>query len=174
MLSPRAVSLIRGTLQVTFALLAAASFGGWVVTLGMFIGVSVSLEMITAAFWVITVLYGLLALAIGNAMGRRQGKRGMAAAALGSLLSWAILELFFHLYQIGSAEMRVPLMVGVALSAVGAAIGTQRRADRVALRVELQEELDELERDEDDEAPPPAEAQLLRGQAGEGDDGAVP
>jgi len=155
MFSPRTIALIRGILQVTFALLAAASFGGWVVTLGMFVGMTVDMAMITAGFWVITILYGLLALAIGNAMGRRQGKRGMAAAALGSLLSWAILELFFYLYEIGTPEMRVPLIMGVALSAVGAAIGTMRRADQEALRVELEEEMAELERDEDDETPAP-------------------
>ncbi|MBD3293778.1 MAG: hypothetical protein GF393_12715 [Armatimonadia bacterium] len=151
MLEPEVKSLIRGMLQVTFALLAAASFGGWVVLLGMFVGVTVDMGVIQAAFWAITVLYGLLALAAGNAMGRRQGKRGMAAAALGALLSWAILELFFYLYQIGSAEMRVPLIAGVALSTVGAAVGTMRRADRDALRVELEEEMQELEREEDEE-----------------------
>jgi len=151
MLHSESKSLIRGMLQVTFALLAAASFGGWVVLLGMFVGVTVDMAVITAAFWAITILYGLLALAAGNAMGRRQGKRGMAASALGALLSWAILELFFYLYQIGSPEIRVPLIAGVALSTVGAAIGTMRRADRQALRVELQEEMQELEREEGEE-----------------------
>lgn len=174
MLAPRTVSLIRGTLQVTFALLAAASFGGWVVTLGMFVGVSVDMGMIRTAFWIITVLYGLLALAVGNAMGRRQGKRGIAAAAFGAMLSWAILELFFYLYQIGSAEMRVPMIAGVALSAVGAAIATLRRADREALRVELMEEMQELERDEDDREPVSGGDGDLTGMAGGGDDGAVP
>jgi hypothetical protein len=154
MLSSSNKSLIRGALQATFALLAAASFGGWFVLLAMFVGVTVTDTVITAALWAITVLYGLLALAIGNSLGRRQGKRGMAASALGALLSWGILELFFHLYQIGSPEMRVPLISGVALSAVGAAIGTMRKADRDALRVELQEEMQELERDEDDEQLP--------------------
>lgn len=154
MLSSSTKSLIRGMFQVTFALLAAASFGGWVVMLGMFVGVEVDMELVRTAFWAITILYGLLALATGNALGRRQGQRGIAAAALGALLSWAILELFFHLYQIGSAEMRVPMITGVALSAVGAAIGTMRRADREALRIELREELQELERQEHEHPAP--------------------
>jgi len=51
--------------------------------------------------------------------------------------------------------------VGVALCAVGAAIGTMRRADREALRVELEEELAELKRDEDDEPPAPSNANDL-------------
>lgn len=142
---------------MTFALLAAASFGGWVVTLGMFIGVTVSMAVIRAAFWVMTVLYSLLALAVGNATGRRQGERGIAAAAFGALLTWSILELFFYLYQIGSPEMRVPMIAGVALAAVGAAVGSKRAADREALRIELQEELHELERDEDAPDETPAE-----------------
>lgn len=154
MLASSTKSLIRGALQATFALLAAASFGGWFVMLSMFVGVTVDMTVIVAAFWAITALYGLLALAIGNALGRRQGKRGMAAAVLGALLSWAILELFFYLWQIGSMEMRVPLITGVALTAVGAAIGTVRKADREALRVQLREELEELEREEDEEQLP--------------------
>jgi len=167
MLEPGAKSLIRGMLQVTFALLAAASFGGWVVLLGMFVGVSVDMALIRTAFWAITILYGLLALAAGNAMGRRQGKRGMAASALGALLSWAILELFFYLYQIGSPEMRVPLIAGVALSTVGAAIGTMRRADRDALRVELQEEMEELEREEDEKQVAPNDVETEQSQDAE-------
>jgi len=151
MLTPSTKSLIRGALQATFALLAAASFGGWFVLLAMFVGVTVDMTIIVAAFWAITVLYGLLAIAIGNTLGRRQGNRGIAAAVLGSLLTWAILELFFHLYDIGSPQMRVPMIVGVAFSALGAAIGTMRKADRLALRVELEEEIRELERDEDEE-----------------------
>lgn len=169
MLDPEVKSLVRGMLQVTFALLAAASFGGWVVLLGMFVGVSVDMGVINTAFWAITILYGLLALAAGNAMGRRQGKRGMAAAALGALLSWSILELFFYLYQIGSAEMRVPLIAGVALSTVGAAIGTMRRADRDALRVELEEEMRELEREEGEE-PLPDDVTETPKQPAEGED----
>ncbi|MGI5816953.1 MAG: hypothetical protein ACOX9R_02530 [Armatimonadota bacterium] len=153
MLSPADRALIRGMLQATFALLAAASFGGWFIMLAMFVGMTVDMTTILAAFWFLSALYGLLALAIGNALGRRQGRRGIAAAVLGALLTWGILELFFYLYDIGSAQMRVPLMIGITLSAVGAAIGTMRRADREALRVELREELEELERDEDEQPP---------------------
>jgi hypothetical protein len=151
MLTPSTNSLIRGALQTTLALLAAASCGGWFVLLAMFVGVNVDMAVIFAAFWALTVLYGLLAIAIGNTLGRRQGKRGIAAAVLGSLLTWGILEFFFYLYQIASPEMRVPLIIGVASTAVGAAIGTVRKADREALHVELREELQELERDEDEE-----------------------
>ncbi|MFO8082263.1 MAG: hypothetical protein R6V07_18435 [Armatimonadota bacterium] len=150
MLTSSTKSLIRGMLQTTLALLAAASCGGWVVLLGMFVGVNVDMTVITAAFWALTVLYGLLAVAIGNALGRRQGKRGIAAAVLGALLTWGMLEFFFHLWDIASPQMRVPMIVGVAFTAVGAAIGTVRKADREAVRVELREELDELQRDEDE------------------------
>ncbi|MFP4248010.1 MAG: hypothetical protein ACLFU7_00040 [Armatimonadota bacterium] len=150
MLTSSTKSLIRGILQTTLALLAAASCGGWVVLFGMFVGVTVDMTVITAAFWALTVLYGLLAVAIGNALGRRQGKRGIAAAVLGALLTWSMLEFFFYLWDIASPQMRVPMIVGVAFTAVGAAIGTVRKADREAVRVELREELDELERDEDE------------------------
>ncbi|MFW5866849.1 MAG: hypothetical protein ACOCX2_03470 [Armatimonadota bacterium] len=150
MLTSSTKSLIRGILQTTLALLAAASCGGWVVLFGMFVGVTVDMAVITAAFWALTVLYGLLAVAIGNALGRRQGKRGIAAAVLGALLTWSMLEFFFYLWDIASPQMRVPMIVGVAFTAVGAAIGTVRKADREAVRVELREELDELERDEDE------------------------
>lgn len=151
MLTPSTKSLIRGILKATFAFLAAASFGGWFVLLVMFVGATVDMTIITAAFWALTILYGLLAIAIGNTLGRRQGQRGIAAAVLGALLTWLILELFFHLWEIGSSEMRVPMVVGVAFSALGAAIGTLREADRRALRTELEEEIRELERDEDEE-----------------------
>lgn len=153
--APREVALIRGILQCTFALLAAASFGGWVVSLGMFIGKTVDIAMLMTAFWVVTALYGLLALAVGSAVGRRQGERGIAAAVLGALLAWGILEIFLFLYQIGSIEMRVPLIVGVAMSAVGALISTLRPADREGLRAELEEEMAELQRDEHAAPPPP-------------------
>jgi len=62
MLTPSTNSLIRGALQTTLALLAAASCGGWFVLLAMFVGVNVDMTVIFAAFWALTVLYGLLAL----------------------------------------------------------------------------------------------------------------
>lgn len=154
MLSTETKSVIRGALQSTFALLAAASFGGWFVVFAMFIGVTVDETIILASFWTLTVLYGLLAIAIGNVLGRRQGKRGIAAAVFGALLTWAILEFFFHLFDIASPQMRVPMTIGVACCALGAAIGTMREADRMALRVELEEEMQELEREEDEEPIP--------------------
>ena len=143
-------ALVRGTLQVTLALLAAASFGGWIVTLGILVGGTGTMEEIMAAFWLITVLYGLLALAIGNALGRRQEMRGVAAAALGSVLTWGVLEFFYAAWQIGSPAMRAPLIVGIALAVVGAVIGTKRKADREAMKREMLQEMRELE-DEDQE-----------------------
>ena len=140
-------SLIRGTLQVTLALLAAASFGGWVVTLGILITGTGSLAEIATAFWAITLLYGLLALAVGNVLGRRQEMRGVTAAALGSLLAWGVLEFFYAAWQIGSPAMRAPLILGVALAVLGAVIGTARKADRDAFRIEMEQERDELRRD---------------------------
>ncbi len=131
---------MRGTLKSALALLAAASFGGWVVTLGMLMGSQVNATMITVAFWSITVLYGLLALAIGNLQGRHLGSPGIAVAAMGSLLAWLILELFFRLFEIGSPQMRAPLMAGIALTIVGAVIGAQRAADLSATEVDLEEE----------------------------------
>lgn len=133
---------------MTLALLAAASFGGWVITLSLLVATGATFEVINTAFWAITVLYGLLALAAGNALGRRQGMRGVAASALGSLLTWAILEFFFHIWNISSAAMRAPLVVGVPLSVVGAAIGVTRKADRAAMRAELEQEERELDTDD--------------------------
>ncbi len=143
-----ALAILRGVLQSTLALLAAASFGGWVVTLVFLTRSTGSDGDLRLAFVVVTVLYALLALAVGNAMGRRQGTRGITIAALSALLAWGILELNFALWQIGSDQMRVPFIVGVATAAVGAAIGVSRAADREALRVQLQEELRELAEDE--------------------------
>jgi len=144
---------VRGILQVALALLIAASFGGWVVTLGVLVRPGSDMRVIHGAFLVITALYGLLALAIGNTLGRRQGMRGVAAAALGSLLAWGVLELFYSLWKIGSPQMRAPLVLGVALSVAGAAIGVSRAADREAVRLELEQELGELADDEDERPP---------------------
>lgn len=140
-------SLARGILQVALALLAAASFGGWVVTLGLLVSAGATFEVVNTAFWILTALYGLLALAAGNALGRRQGNRGVVAAAVGSLLAWVVLEFFFFIWTIGSPAMRAPLVLGIPLAIVGAVIGVTRRADREALHVELRQEEHELDAD---------------------------
>jgi hypothetical protein len=167
MLAPRQAALIRGILQSTFALLAAASFGGWVVGLGMFIGNTVDMAMLMTAFWIISALYSLLALAVGAAMGRRQGERGLAAAVLGALLTWGILEIFFLLYHIDSIEMRVPFVMGLAMTAIGALISTLRDEDREGLLTELEEGMAELQRDEDNAPPPPMVACVSSQTGGE-------
>lgn len=138
-------SLARGVLQVALALLAAASFGGWVVTLSLLVSAGATFQMVHTAFWIITVLYCLLALAAGNALGRRQGMRGVVAAAVGSVLAWAVLEFFFYIWNIGSAAMRAPLVLGIPVSTIGAIIGVSRRADRAAMRAELEQEERELD-----------------------------
>lgn len=120
--------------------------------LAVLIRPNITVAVIKASLVTITVLYGLLALAVGNVQGRRQGMRGILAASLGSILAWLILELFYYLFTIGSPQMRAPLMVGVALAIVGALIGAHRAADRAALRVELEEELRELEPSEEERA----------------------
>lgn len=140
-------SLARGVFQATLALLAAASFGGWVVTLSLLISAGATFHIVSVAFWIITALYGLLALAAGNALGRRQGRRGVAAAAIGSLLAWLILEFFFYIWNISSAAMRAPLVLGVPLSVLGAMIGVSRAADRAAAQTEAQQAEEEVEPD---------------------------
>jgi len=122
------------------ALLAAASFGGWVVFLGILLGAEANMRLVTIAIWSITAIYALLALAVGNIQGRRYGPAGIVIAVLGSLLAWLILELFFHLFEIGTAWMRAPLMVGIALAIIGAVVGVQRAADLSATEVDLEEE----------------------------------
>ncbi|NLO04235.1 MAG: hypothetical protein GX131_00260 [candidate division WS1 bacterium] len=148
---------------MTIALLAAASFGGWVVMLGMLVGMPVDMHLVQISFYVITLLYGLLAFATGNALGRRQGMRGIAGAALGALLAWAILEFFFHLFEIGSAQMRAPLILGVALAVLGSAIGVTRPADRAAVLHELRQELEELDQPLPEDGDDDAEAESDRG-----------
>ncbi len=101
----------------------------------MLMGMDANLAMVSAAFWTITVLYGVLALALGSVQGRRLGAAGITAAALGSILAWLILELFYHLFEIGSPQMRAPLVAGIALTIVGAVIGLQRAADLEATDV---------------------------------------
>lgn len=132
---------------MTLALLAAASFGGWLVTLSLLVSAGATFEVVNTAFWIITVLYSLLALAVGNALGRRQGIRGVVATAIGSLLAWAVLEFFFYIWDIGSAAMRAPLVLGIPTSIIGAAIGVSRKADREALRTELRQAEHELDAD---------------------------
>ncbi|MGD9496162.1 MAG: hypothetical protein AB7Y46_07615 [Armatimonadota bacterium] len=142
--------LLRAVFASTLALLAAASFGGWVVTLGMLMGMTATATILAVAFWVITALYGLLALAIGSVQGRRYGATGIVIAVLASLLAWLILELFYALFEIGSPQMRAPLVAGVALTIVGAVIGMQREADTRATDVALSEAHPEPVSTEDD------------------------
>ncbi len=122
------------------AFLAAASFGGWVVLLGILLGAEANMRLVNIALWSITVIYALLALAVGNIQGRRYGPAGIVIAVLASLLAWLILELFFHLFEIGTAWMRAPLMAGIALAIIGAVVGGQRAADLSAAEVDLEEE----------------------------------
>lgn len=147
------LALVRGTLQATLWLMAAASLGGWVAGLGVLAAIGGDTRTVMIAFGAVTVLYGVLALAVGNALGRRQGLRGITASALGALLTWGILELLLRGFEINVPALRAPLVTGVAMSVVGAAIGVSRRADREALSVQLQEELGELARDEHSGAP---------------------
>ena len=140
------------------ALLAAASFGGWVVFLGVLLGAEANMRLVTIAVWSITVLYGLLALAVGNVQGRRYGPPGIVVAVLGSLLAWLILEFFFHLFEISTAWMRAPLMAGIALAIVGAVIGAQRAADLRATEVDLEPEDAPAAATDPSEAEPATEA----------------
>jgi len=149
---------VRGTLKSALALLAAASFGGWVVTLGLLMGTPANGTVISIAFWSITVLYGVLALAIGSVQGRRLGPPGIVVAVLASLLAWLILELFFHLFEISSVQMRAPLMAGIALAIVGAVIGAQRAADLAATEVDLEDEDTPVAATDPAEAEPAADA----------------
>jgi len=131
---------VRATLKATMALLAAASFGGWVVFLGILLGAEANMRLVNIAMWSITAIYALLALAVGNIQGRRYGPAGIVIAVLASLLTWLILELFFHLFEISTPWMRAPLMAGIALTIIGAVVGLQRAADVSATEVDLVEE----------------------------------
>ncbi len=106
----------------------------------MLMGREPTLAVVNAALWTVAALYGVLALAIGSVQGRRLGAAGITAATLGSILAWLILELFYHLFEIGSPQMRAPLVAGIALAVVGAVIGLQRAADLEATDVEFGEE----------------------------------
>lgn len=143
--------IIRGSLQVTLAMLAAASCTGWLL-IGFLQGNTAGVWTLPVALIALTVIYSLLGFALGALMGRRQGTRGLVSATLGTLLTWAILEFFFHLAQINLPELRAPLIFGVPMCVLGGVLGMTRPADREAMRRELREELEELEELEGDMA----------------------
>jgi len=141
--------IVRGTLQVTLSMLAAASCVGWLL-LGFLARNTAGVWTLAVSISALTVLYSLLGFALGAVMGRRQGTRGLVSATLGTLLTWGILELFFWLARIGSPELRTPLIFGVPMCVLGGVLGMTRPADRAALRRELQEEMAELQGEMDD------------------------
>jgi len=136
--------VIRGSLQVALAMMAAASCTGWLL-MGFLSRNVAGAWTLAVVFGALTVIYSLLGFALGALMGRRQGARGLASAALGTLLAWGILEFFFHLAHINSPELRTPLVFGVPTAVLGGVLGMTRPADRDALRRELREEMEELE-----------------------------
>ena len=141
--------IFRGTLQVTLTMMAAASCTGWLL-LGFLATNTAGPHTLRVSIGVMTLLYGLLGFALGAVMGRRQRSRGLVAAILGTMLTWGILEFFFHLAGIGCAELRTPLIFGIPMSVVGGVLGMTRPEDRAALKRELRQEIEELE-DEWDE-----------------------
>ena len=136
--------IVRGTLQVTLAMMAAASCVGWLL-LGFLARNTAGVWTVAVTIGALTVLYSLLGFALGAVMGRRQRTRGLVSATLGTLLTWGILELFFHMTGIASAELRTPLIFGVPMCVLGGVLGMSRPEDRAALRRELREEMAELE-----------------------------
>lgn len=136
--------IVRGALQVSLGMLAAASCVGWML-LGFLAKGTAGVWTLPVSFMALTVLYSLLGFALGALMGRRQGTRGLVSATLGTLLTWGILEMFFHMADINSPELRTPLILGVPMCVLGGVLGMTRPADRAALRRELREEMAELE-----------------------------
>ena len=149
--------IFRGTLQVTLAMMAAASCTGWLL-LGFLATNSAGENTLVVALSALTLLYGLLGFALGAVLGRRQRSRGMVSAILGTMLTWGILEFFFHLAEISCPELRAPLVFGIPMCVIGAVVGMTRPEDRAALKRELRQEIEELddeleslEADDDDE-----------------------
>jgi len=136
--------IIRGTLQVTLAMLGAASCVGWLL-LGFLARNTAGVWTLAVSVSALTILYCLLGFALGAVMGRRQRTRGLVAATLGTMLAWAILELFFWLAHIGSPQLRAPLILGIPSCVLGGVLAMTRRADYEALRRELREEIEELQ-----------------------------
>ena len=148
--------IVRGTLQVTLAMMATASCMGWLL-LGFLARNKAGPWTLLVTLGALTLVYGLLGAALGGVMGRRLRTRGLVAVTLGTMLAWGILELFFYMADVGSAELRTPLIVGIPLSVFGALLGMSRPADREARLRELREAIEELETDDDRETggPPP-------------------
>ena len=136
--------IVRGALQVTLGMLAAASCVGWLL-MGFLARNTAGPWTLPVSFMALTILYSLLGFALGAVMGRRQRTRGLVSATLGTLLTWGILEFFFHMANINSPELRTPLIFGVPMCVLGGVLGMTRTADRNALRRELREEMEELE-----------------------------
>ncbi len=136
--------VFRGTLQVTLVMMAAASCSGWLL-LGFLATNTAGPRTLSVSIGVMTLLYGLLGFALGAVMGRRQRSRGLVATILGTMLTWGILEFFFHLAGVSCAELRTPLIFGIPMSVVGGVLGMTRREDRAALKRELRQEIEELE-----------------------------
>ena len=127
-------------------MMAAASCAGWML-LGFLATNTAGRYTLTVSIGTLTVLYGLLGFALGGVMGRRQRARGLVSAILGTMLTWGILEFFFHLAGISCAELRTPLIFGIPMSVLGGVLGMTRPEDRAALRRELRREIEELEED---------------------------
>jgi len=138
--------IVRGTLQVTLAMMATASCMGWLL-LGFLAKNWAGPWTLFVSLSALTVVYALLGFAMGGVMGRRLRTRGLAVVAFGALLAWGILELFFYMAGVGSPELRTPLIIGIPISVVGALLGMTRPADREARLRELREAIAELEAD---------------------------
>ncbi len=149
-MNPRTGGLVRGVLQVTLAMMAAASIFGWFIALGLIAGRRGSEWTPLLALGLLTGLYGLLGFAVGSVMTRRHGKQGMTTAVLGTMLAWAVIEFFFYLYRISSPQMRAPLIAAVPLSAIGGIVSLSRVRDREVGAQELEEELAATASDEDE------------------------
>ncbi len=146
-------AILRGTLQVTLAMMGAASCTGWLL-LGFLSRSAAGPWTLPAALGVMTILYGLLGFALGAVMGRRQRARGLVSATLGTMLAWGIIEFFLSLAGSASPELRAPLIFGIPMCVIGGVVGMSRRADREAVTRELRAELEELQReDETDDEP---------------------
>lgn len=136
--------IFRGTLQVTLTMLAAASCSGWFL-LGFLAKNTAGQYTLAVSIGAMTLLYGLLGFALGAVMGRRQRAHGLVSAILGTMLTWGIVEFFFYLAGVNSAELRAPLIFGIPMSVLGGVLGMTRPEDRAALKRELRQEIEELE-----------------------------
>lgn len=140
-------TVVRGTLQVALAMLAAASVFGWL-GVAFMAGSEATQWTPLAALGLLAGLYGLLAFAAGNVMGRSRGRAGLAAAVLGTMLAWGVLEFLLGLPRLNSPELRAPLIVAVPLAAIGGIVGMSRAQDREVGVQELQEDMAAMSADE--------------------------